>query len=461
MHSDGILGPKGDAIQPLLPRTEPHPGQLCCWFSSSECSIPRNKVVTGSPLHQDSASPHHMHVCVHAYSAISVRADRAACVEDFDALSSARAAEIQRLTNSHEPTLHVAESNMSVVSSHTTDPVSEWNDFGISMVDKAEWTEVLDFMEFRAKEYPYPTYLYRAHVHGHPFPRWIDEFNGEYCDNYASDLHSWAEQDARTEIHVLMCDPVEYYTIDDLFSELGQHLNKTQICLQQQQSGEEPLYTRLVSLSGHFDWTTQKICKLGETTGADQVPGLALFESSVIKTSGVHIWRVKDMLAFFNNSRLKDSLTISSQLRRWAMNADEYVCWVFVPRDALVAFVSVSDLTQQLDDNGKAFLRKEFVSADNLAHMRRRGRERISLEEYTDRASRFLLRIFSNLSSWDDVKRLDVNIFANWVLNPFDWGYELMGFYEDLEEFIVSLIQTEFRKRGFLSDGDGLVLAKA
>ncbi|KAH6985537.1 hypothetical protein EDB80DRAFT_756631 [Ilyonectria destructans] len=323
---------------------------------------------------------------------------------------------------------------MSVVSSHTTDPVSEWNDSGRSMVDKAEWTDFLDFMEFRAKEYPYSIYLYRAYVHGHLFPRWIDEFNGEYCDNYASDIYSWAEQDAGTEIHVLMCDPVEYSTIDDLFSELGQHLNKTQICLQQQQSGEEPLYTRLVSLSGHFNWTTQKICKLGETTGADQVPGLALFESSVIKTSGVHIWRVKDMLAFFDNSRLKDSLTISSQLRH---------------------------LTQQLDDNRKAFLRKEFVSADNLAHMRLRGRERISLEEYTERASRFLLRIFSNLSSWDDVKRLDVNIIANCVLNPFDWGYELMVFYEDLEEFMVSFIQTEFRKRGFLSDGDGLVLAKA
>ncbi|KAH6959638.1 hypothetical protein BKA56DRAFT_624187 [Ilyonectria sp. MPI-CAGE-AT-0026] len=143
------------------------------------------------------------------------------------------------------------------------------------------------------------------------------------------------------------------------------------------------------------------------------------------------------------------------------MNADEYICWEFVPRDALVAFVSVSNLTQQLDDNRKAFLRKEFVSADNLAHMRLRGRERISLEEYTERASRFLLRIFSNLSSWDDVKRLDVNIIANCVLNPFDWGYELMVFYEDLEEFMVSFIQTEFRKMGFLSDGDGLVLAKA
>lgn len=97
------------------------------------------------------------------------------------------------------------------------------------------------------------------------------------------------------------------------------------------------------------------------------------------------------MLAFFDNSRLKDALTISPQLRRWATNADEYVCWEFVPRDALVAFVSVSDLTQQLDNNGKAFLRKEFVSADNLANIRRRGPERISLEEYTECTLRFLL----------------------------------------------------------------------
>jgi hypothetical protein len=176
--------------------------------------------------------------------------------------------------------------------------------------------------------------------------------------------------------------------------------------------------------------------------------------------SGVPIWWVKDMLAFLDNSRLKDTLTISSQLRRWAMNADEYVCWELVPREALVAFVSVSDLTQQFGNNGNAFLRKEFVRADNLANMRLRGYERISFEEYTKRASRFLLRVFTNIW-WEDRKRLDVNMMANWVLNPCEWGYELIGFSEDLEGFIVSFIQTELRKRGFRSNGCGPMLVKA
>lgn len=59
------------------------------------------------------------------------------------------------------------------------------------------------------------------------------------------------------------------------------------------------------------------------------------------------------------------------------------------------------------------------------------------------------------------MKRLDINMIAYWVLNPCEWGYKLIGCDEDLGEFIVPFIQTEFRKRGFLSNGDGLMLVKA
>jgi hypothetical protein len=154
-----------------------------------------------------------------------------------------------------------------------------------------------------------------------------------------------------------MCDPTEHHTLEDIFSDLSQHLNKTQINLQRQDSGEGRCLSWFVSLSGDFAWTTQKTCKDGKVARANQIPSLALFDTSVIKSSGVHIWRVEDMLAFFDNSRVKSSVTISSNLRCWATNANEYVCWSLVPQDALVAFIRLPKLTQQHDASGKAFLR--------------------------------------------------------------------------------------------------------
>ncbi|KAH6959641.1 hypothetical protein BKA56DRAFT_191552 [Ilyonectria sp. MPI-CAGE-AT-0026] len=167
-----------------------------------------------------------------------------------------------------------------------------------------------------------------------------------------------------------MCDPTEHHTLEDIFSDPSQHLNKTQINLQRQDSGEGLFLSWFVSLSGDFTWTTQKTCKDGKVARANQISGLALFDTSVIKSSGVHIWRVEDMLAFFDNCRVKTSVTISSNLRCWATTANEYVCWSLVPQDASAAFVRLPKLTQQHDASGKAFLSNEFVNSNNLAHFR-------------------------------------------------------------------------------------------
>jgi hypothetical protein len=92
-------------------------------------------------------------------------------------------------------------------------------------------------MELQATERPYPKYLYRVHIHGHPIPRFVDEYTGEHCDNFGSDFHRWAEYDAEMEIYIPMCEPTEDLTLDDVFEDLSQHLNKTQINLQREEAG--------------------------------------------------------------------------------------------------------------------------------------------------------------------------------------------------------------------------------
>jgi hypothetical protein len=89
------------------------------------------------------------------------------------------------------------------------------------------------------------------------------------------------------------------------------------------------------------------------------------------------------------------------------------------------------------------------MNSNNLAHVRRYGQERISLEDYADRSSRFLHEIISNFSSWANVEQLDAELVRNWFSNPFDWGYNAIGFCEGLEATIMSFIDAEFRKRGF------------
>ena len=300
-------------------------------------------------------------------------------------------------------------------------------------------------MDVRARKEPYPKYLYRAHIHGNVAPRFVDEDTGDFCDNFGSDLHRWTEWDAEAEISVPICSLTEDLTTEGIFEELSNHLNKTRINVERQNSGEELFLSRFVSLSGDFRWTAQRICRDGRTASDDEIPGLALFETSVIASSGGYIWRVADMLAFIDNLKSKDSDNISSILRRWARNADEYVCWDLVPRHALIAFVPLHDLTQQFDSREVAFLRSEFVNSTYLTDFRKCPLKRLCLEEYAERAAIFVRKIASNFSPWTNVEQLDINTFANWVLNPFEWGYNLAGLAEDLEERIIPGFEAEIR----------------
>lgn len=285
-------------------------------------------------------------------------------------------------------------------------------------------------MDEQARGHPYPEYLYRAHVHGHPFPRWQDVFEGEYSDTFGSDLHLWLESDSEVQMVMPIDDLVDTFTVEDLFWQLNLHLGKT--CIN---SRSEPEFlSPLVSLSGDFRWTTQRICSRGRETSKDQVPGLAIFKTSMINPTGVRVYRVEDMLAFFDSRLPGSSVDISSQRREWADNAKEYVCWSLVPREALIAFSPLPDLIEGFHGGEEAFLMKGFVESNHLGDIRKLSLH-ISLREYADRASGFVRSIITDIPSWEEAMQLCMHI-KEVLLYPWTWGYRVAESKQVLEEAI-------------------------
>ncbi|UKZ83887.1 hypothetical protein TrVFT333_011702 [Trichoderma virens FT-333] len=263
--------------------------------------------------------------------------------------------EMQQLSDAFCSVLNIAEEAQSGSSSSNLTDLTDHSDENVAR-NKAQWKDFFTFMGEKAKNSEYPKYLFRAHNHGHPFPRFLDDGTGQYSDSFGSDLHLWVEYDAQSPICVPIGDLTEFYTVEDFFSELRFHLEKTQINGQEERAGEKPTLSSIVSLSGDFQWTAQRICSVGRRATKDQRPGLAVFETSLIDPSMVRVWRVMDMLLFLDTTMLlKRSVNIPLNLRRWAGNADEYVCWSFVPREALITFIPLPKLTEAPNYGGKAF----------------------------------------------------------------------------------------------------------
>jgi len=150
-------------------------------------------------------------------------------------------------------------------------------------------------------------------------------------------MHIFIEAEGPGEIPVTMSEPSETCgTVEGLVEEVACHLKKTQINSNRFQKGEEFYFSQMVSLSGDLLWTTHTACQRGQMASEDQVAGLAIFQTSKIRESGVQIWRVKDLLKFFDSYPKFRSSQIDSFARTWAENADEYLCWDLVPKEALI-----------------------------------------------------------------------------------------------------------------------------
>lgn len=90
------------------------------------------------------------------------------------------------------------------------------------------------------------------------------------------------------------------------------------------------------------------------------------------------------------------------------------------------------------------FLRDEFLFFDIFTDFRPRRMKQLSPEEYTTRASRFLRKIVSGLSS--RVEQLNKLYFKFIFQNPEDWGYNVHCFAEDSEESIRPFVEAEFAR---------------
>ncbi|KAL2019482.1 hypothetical protein VTK56DRAFT_9598 [Thermocarpiscus australiensis] len=161
----------------------------------------------------------------------------------------------------------------------------------------------------------------------------------------------------------------------------------------------------------------------------------------MIKSKGVHVWRVSDMLDSFDQSEAARSVQFPPRLRRWAANAHEYVCWDGVPREALVAFAPWYCLFQNYDRDDDVFLTEDFKNSTSLSDFRRRPLESLSLKEYAGRASSFVRRIVLNEFRGPEVRPLALSIARNWLLEPSEWGYHVPGSVEKLEDDIMSAVE--------------------
>ncbi|KAH9905933.1 hypothetical protein F4778DRAFT_779323 [Xylariomycetidae sp. FL2044] len=308
--------------------------------------------------------------------------------------------------------------------------------------DQRLWQEFFKYMKGQADERPYPEHLYRSHVHGHPFQRRLDEWSGTYIDSFGSDSHLWLEDDTESQIDSAV--PLDHIEIVDLFRILAAHLNKTQLHKQQEQEGEDIFLSSLVSLSGDFRWTMQRTCKVGRsTTTADQSPGLAIFDTAMIKLNDNHIWRVGDMIKFLDSRASDIPITIDRTLRRWATNSDEYVCWDLIPLEALVSFTPLSVLAPI---SPQGFLTWKFVGSNFLGDFRNWHPEDLSLEQYAQRLCVFLGSIFENFAHDANLHDANFEKLIYSFRDPLDWGYNVPCFSEDFDETVLPQIKKELEE---------------
>ncbi|KAJ6781452.1 hypothetical protein PWT90_05211 [Aphanocladium album] len=295
--------------------------------------------------------------------------------------------------------------------------------------EEERWKSFLSFMEQRAQAAPYPKYLYRAHTHGYPIPRYMDSDTGLYCDSFGSDLRNWMEHDAQCEIHVPCLDPCDRFPTEEVFEELRNHLQKTQLM----HNGESYL-SRMVSLSGNFRWTIHRLCEVGKFAEEDQIPGLAIFNVQKIQEQEVRIWRVKDMFGFLEQCDLKTEISIPPYVQVWAKNADEYVCWEQAPREALLSFSPLSRFVP-LKGSESVLLGTNFRNSLNLQDFAQLAKEKISLDEYVARVSTFLSVIIAvDCCFFPQEAGLLLELLTQYFENSSLWGYDFAYFIEDMED---------------------------
>jgi len=117
----------------------------------------------------------------------------------------------------------------------------------------------------------------------------IVSFPRESCDSFGSDIHIISEE-GQSEIYIPMSTPEDGCgAVEGLVDELAHHLKKTQLNVDRRRTGKELYLSQMISLNGDLLWTMHTACQKGKMVDEDQVAGLAIFQTSKIQESGVHL----------------------------------------------------------------------------------------------------------------------------------------------------------------------------
>ncbi|RAO66314.1 uncharacterized protein BHQ10_002326 [Talaromyces amestolkiae] len=313
------------------------------------------------------------------------------------------------------------------------------------MQRRHEWAEFNSYMEGRSA--PPPLILWRAHNFDTPYEV-IDENTSNLVRNFASDLHKWNEMESASEITVTLPSFHELdFTLGDLANELSSHLKKTQINQQRSDRGKDRLHTNLVSLSGDLRWTMHYTSQKAKAALNHDEVGIAAFDTKALRSMGIEIWRVKDIIEFLESKPgLLPGGLFDKYAKQWAKNADEYVIWDYIGRDCLINFCSWVSLFQQPGIDKEKFLLEQFVDSKNLGYFAKDYGWRpmtLKLEEYVDRAADFAQALLGG----DRIITPDtIRITASPLSRPSDWGYRIRDSCQITEDLIMQKIMAEIMK---------------
>ena len=132
-------------------------------------------------------------------------------------------------------------------------------------------------------------------------------------------------------------------------------------------------------------------------------------------------------------------------MRTWAGNADEYLCWDLVPKEALINFVPVKHLAQRGDEPEDVFLRLVLLTSKTLGVFRRLAYplEKLTVDRYQNRISSFMMGIMDHVAYDVDADAF-VNTMVECFRDPSQWGYVLAPDGEDLETMLRRVINGEY-----------------
>lgn len=247
-----------------------------------------------------------------------------------------------------------------------------------------------------------PPYLFRAHRHGDQLSCNVDEL-AKPLETFVSDKRARSMAASPTLGATALPPHRVFERIWDMVAQVDKHLRKTRINQDHNFGDAKYFSSEFVSLSGDFRWTVHTTCQKGLSAAENQEAGVAIFETSRLLSHDVRPWRVRDMLTYFDSKKRFSGGRIDEEhTRRWAENSLEYLCWDYLPRDALLTFIPFKQLASPPVAPKEWLLKQDFIHSATLGDFRKRlgrdSRKDITAEHYKDLVETLLDTLLDGVS---------------------------------------------------------------